>query len=142
MLTRPKTITDNWVWIIDHTVQIGGEKGFVVLGIRQNHLPKAGQCLQHHHLELIELLPVKSSNGKIVYEQLEAVAKKTGLPRAILSDHGSDIKSGVDRFFETHLLTSPLYDITHKVVCLLKKQLHEDTRWNEFTGFASQVKSR
>ncbi len=142
MLTRPKTIADNWIWIIDHTVQIGCEKCFVVLGLRQHHLPKAGQCLQHRHLELIELLPVKQSNGTIVYEQLEAAAKKTGVPRAILCDHGSDIKSGVDQFCEVHLLTSSLYDITHKVACLLKKQLHEDTRWNEFTRFSSQVKSR
>jgi len=87
-------------------------------------------------------LPVKKSNGTIVYEQLEAGAKKIGVPRAILCDHGSDIKSGVDQFCEAHRLTSALYDITHKVACLLKKQLHENARWNEFTHFATQVKSR
>jgi len=120
---------------------IGCEKCFVILGIRQQDLPKKGKCLQHKDLELIALLPVKKSNGDIVCEQLEEATKITGEPRAILSDKGSDINSGVNKYIEKHKLVSPLYDISHKVACLLKKQLHENERWNEFTAFANKIKS-
>jgi len=141
LLTRPKTKADDWIWIIDHTVKIGCEKCFVILGIRQCDFPETGKSIQHNDLELIELLPVKKSNGNIVYQQLKKAAKKTGVPRAILSDNGSDIKSGVDRYCEKHVLVSPLYDITHKVACLLKKQLDKESRWNEFTRFTTKVKN-
>ena len=141
LLKQPKRKADDWIWIIDHTVKIGCEKCFVILGIRQCNLPPAGKSIQHRDLELIELLPVKKSNGDIVYKQLEKAAKKTGIPRAILSDNGSDIKAGVDKYCEKHVLVSPLYDITHKVACLLKKQLHKNTRWNEFVSFTSKVKN-
>mgnify|MGYP006944864216 CR=1 FL=1 len=105
-------------------------------------LPEKGKCLQHKDLELIALLPVKKSNGDIVCKQLEEAAKITGEPRAILSDKGSDINSGVNKYIEKHVLVSALYDITHKVACLLKKQLHKDARWNEFIAFANKMKKQ
>ena len=142
LLKRPKTIADDWIWIIDHTVKIGCEKCFVILGIRQCDLPEKGESLQHKNLELIELLPVNKSNGGVVYKQLEKAAKKTGVPRAILSDNGSDIKSGINKYCEKHVLVSPIYDITHKVACLLKKQLDKNTRWNEFVAYTTKIKKR
>ena len=140
LLNQPKDVAKDWIWIIDHTVKIGCEKCFVILGIRQRDLPEKGKCLQHKDLELIALLPVKKSNGDIVCQQLEDAAKVTGEPRAILSDKGSDINAGVNKYVEKHVLVSPLYDISHKVACLLKKQLHENVRWDEFTTFANHVK--
>jgi hypothetical protein len=34
---------------------------------------------------------VKESNGKIVWQQLEKAIEKTGIPREIIGDHGSDL---------------------------------------------------
>jgi len=142
LLNQRKEIADDWIWIIDHTVKIGCEKCFVILGVRQCNLPESGKCIAHKDLELIALLPVNKSNGDIVCKQLEKATKITGEPRAILSDNGSDIHAGVNKYIEKHVLTSRLYDISHKVACLLKKQLHENTRWNEFTAFANKMKSQ
>ncbi len=141
-LMRAKVVADDWIWILDHTVQIGAEKALLILGIRACHLPPKGQCLEHHHLEPIELLPVTKSNGDIVYEQLEAVAKKMGVPRAILSDHGSDLKNGIDQFCDKHPPTARLYDMAHKVANLLKAQWHKQSRWNDFTALLAQLKNR
>ena len=44
-LRQPKTIADDWVWFVDHTVQIGTEKSLAVLGIRLSELPPTGTCL-------------------------------------------------------------------------------------------------
>ena len=94
-LTRPKEQADDWVWIVDHTVQLGPEKCLVILGIRLRALPVRGICLRHEDVEPITVCPVTQSNGEVVYQQLEASSKKTGIPRAIISDHGSDLKAGV-----------------------------------------------
>ena len=33
-LHRTKTQSNDWIWIVDHSAQIGAEKCFVILGIR------------------------------------------------------------------------------------------------------------
>ena len=61
-LTRPKERSDDWVWLIDHSNQIGKEKCLLVLGIRLSQLPEQGECLRYEHLEPIDLIPVCQSN--------------------------------------------------------------------------------
>lgn len=104
-LTRPKMRADDWVWIVDHSVQLGATKCLVILGVRLSALPPAGQCLSHEDVEPIELLPVEHSDGKVVYQQLEQAAEKTGVPRAIVGDHGSDLRAGVSQFCQRWLFS-------------------------------------
>ena len=139
-LTRPKTMADDWVWIVDHTVQIGVEKCLVVLGIRLHDLPPAGTCLSLKDLEPLHIEPMPKSNSELVHEQLESLVEKTGEPRLILNDHGSDLHGGVKRFCREHPHTSEIYDITHKAARLLKSQLEADEAWSRFCKQAGQTK--
>ena len=141
-LTRPKDQADDWIWIVDHTVQIGAEKCFVILGVRQSDLPPTGQCLSHQDVELIALLPVEKSNKDVVCQQLEANVEKTGVPRSIVGDHGSDLKAGVEKFCQEHTETCFIYDIKHKTATVLKRELECDETWLEFTRLAAQTKRR
>ena len=140
-LCREKSLADDWVWMVDHSAQIGVEKCLVILGIRLSELPPVDQCLQHEDMELIELLPVKSSNQDLVRDQLEEVSQRTGIvPRAIVEDHGSDLRGGVAQFCERHTDTAQIYDIKHKAACVLKKQLEKDVVWDAFTTCLGQTK--
>ncbi len=141
-LTYPKEQADDWVWITDHTVQIGARKCFVILGIRLSDLPRIGQCVSHQDVELIALLPVEKSNRDVVYRQLEANIEKTGVPRLIVGDHGSDLKAGAARFCQEHPETCFIYDIKHKTATVLKRELARDETWLEFTRLAAQTKKR
>lgn len=139
-LTREKEQAKDWVWIIDHSVQLGDEKCLVILGIRLCSLPD--RCLNHEDVEPIALLPVKHSNGDVVYQQLEDTINKTGVPREIIADHGSDIKSGIEMFCRAHQETSYIYDIKHKIAAVLKKELKDDQAWNEFVKYAAEIKKQ
>ena len=141
-LTRPKVHADDWVWIVDHTVQLGDDKCLVILGLRLCDLPSAERCLSHADVEPLELVPVKKSNGEVVYQQLEQAVAKTGVPRAIISDHGTDLKAGIAKFCQQHPQTSALYDIKHKTAAVLKRELDQDADWNTFTQLANQTKLR
>ena len=44
-LTRAKPQAEDWVWMIDHTNQVGVENCLVILGIRRCDLPPPGQYL-------------------------------------------------------------------------------------------------
>ncbi|NOQ34714.1 MAG: hypothetical protein GQ569_02330 [Methylococcaceae bacterium] len=140
-LMRPKQIADDWCWIVDHTIQLGKTKCLLILGIRLSELPK-GRSLTYQDVEPIDLLPVESSTGKVVLEQLEKTVLKTGVPRAIVSDYGSDLKSGIEKFCADQDNCVSLYDIKHKTACLLKAQLSKDENWKLFTQQAAQTKNQ
>lgn len=128
----------DWIWIIDHTIQMGKEKCLAILAIRAKDLPKT-RALKYEDMEIIDLQPVETSTGEIVYQQLEENVKKTGVPRAIVSDMGSDIKNGVARFQEAHQESVHIYDLKHKMANLVKNILQSDEQWAEFKKFANFV---
>lgn len=141
-LMRPKEQAEDWVWIVDHTVQLGAEKCLLILGVRLSQLARSDLVLSHEDVEPIALYPVTHSNGEVVFEQLEQTTEKTGIPREILGDHGSDLKAGIERFVQAHPQTCYVYDIKHKGATLLKHELHEDETWKAFTQKAAQTKSQ
>jgi len=138
---KDKQIANDWCWIIDHTIQLGKTKFLLVLGVRLSELPEK-RSLQRSDLEIIELLPVTTSTGEIVYEQLEKIVSKTGVPRLIVSDNGTDVKLGVAKFRKEHIGCVSIYDIKHKTACLLKAELSNNKEWLEFTEHASQAKKQ
>lgn len=97
-LTRAKEKADDWIWIVDHSIQWGNEKCLAILGIRQSKLPDAETIICHEDVEPLALFPVTKSNGDVVYQQLEETISKTGVPKQIISDHGTDVKSGIEQF--------------------------------------------
>jgi len=139
-LTRKKEKAKDWIWIIDHTVQLGKEKCLFIVGIRQSSLPDTELYLKYEDVEPIALLPVTQSNGDIVYQQLKETIEITGVPREIVSDHGSDIKSGIDKFCDEFQETCFIYDIKHKGAAILKRELKKDEIWIEFTKLAAQMR--
>lgn len=141
-LMRAKEQAADWVWIVDHVGQQGAEKCVVIVGIRLSAVPVAGVCLTHAEGEPIALCPVAESNGEVVYQQLEEARKRTGVPREILSDHGSDLHKGIRQFCQAHPQTCEVYDIKHKVAAVLKRELGAEPAWQEFAAQASQTSAR
>jgi hypothetical protein len=141
-LTRAKEHAEDWVWIVDHVVQLGQEKCLLIVGIRLSAISGEGDYLRHADVEPIAICPVPQSNGEIVYQQLEAARKQTGVPREILSDQGSDLHRGIRQFCEAHPETSAVYDIKHKVATVLKRELGAERAWQEFSTQATQTIAR
>jgi hypothetical protein len=138
-LNRPKEQADDWVWIIDHTIQLSSEKCLVILGIRLCNLP-TDRALNFADVEPIELIPVTKSSGEIVYEQLEMATQKTGIPREIIADHGSDLKLGIEKFCNKHKETSYIYDIKHAMSLSLEHELEDDAAWGKLITFTAKTK--
>jgi hypothetical protein len=142
-LNRPKEQADDWMWIVDHTLQIGEHKCMILVGIRQSAWEQLdSRVLRQEDVEVIDLQPVRESNGKVVHRQLEAATAKTGVPRAIISDDGSDLHAGIGLFCRKHPGTVWLYDIKHKTACLLKRALEGDASWGVFVGRVHRFKQQ
>lgn len=141
-LREPLEIANDWVYLIDHSVQIGTVKVCLILGARLSELPSPARPLCQKDLRLLALIPVEQSNGKIVRQQLEETSRRTGIPREIISDHGSDVKSGSELFAAEHPETAVLYDAAHHGACVLKRRFEPDARWTDFLARLGQTKSR
>ncbi len=140
VLTMPLEQADDWAWLADHSVQIGQEKCLVILGIRLRDLPKPGECLKHHDMQLIALVPRTSWTREEVAKTLEKAVERTGVPRVIVNDYGVDLHGGVQIFQEQHSQTKEIYDLKHKAACLLKQRLEKDPRWQEFHRQVGQTR--
>lgn len=139
-ILRTKEPATDRVWIIDHTVQIGTTKCLVIVSVRLSWWQEQRRPLEHQDLEVLAVTPMEHSDGPQVRLELEGTADNVGVPRAIVSDDGADLKRGIEAFQQEHPETVRVYDIAHKVACLLKHELEADARWSEFLRRLGQSK--
>jgi len=132
LLKRDDLRRDDWIWIADHTIGAGTTKCFIVLGITLSDSLQLNRPLEHRDLEVLALIPGEHSNGAIVYEQLGQLIDRCGVPLAMLSDRGSDLKKGLQLLQQDHPGVISLDDIVHLVSRLIQKTLLQDSRWNEY----------
>ena len=138
-LTCDQEQADDWVWMMDHTLQLGPYKCLIILGIRLSAWDSE-RPLRHEDMTLLNLTPMQQSSGERVYEQLRATVEKTGVPRAVVSDEGSDLKRAMQFFQQDHPDVRHQHDMKHKNALLLKKELTRDPRWGEFVTQANRTK--
>jgi hypothetical protein len=141
-LTRPQPHASDWVWIVDHTAQMGAATCLVILGVRLSALGPDDYGLGHEQVEPLALFPVTRSNGQVVYEQLEQTIARTGVPREIVSDTGSELHAGVSRFCRAHPETASISDIKHQTALLLKHDLQRDADWETFCQLATHTRNQ
>lgn len=135
------TKADDWVWIVDHSVQIGQLKAMLIVGLRLSDWHQLEEkTLAYDDVELVALDPVRTSTGEVVDEQLEKAIARTGLPRLIISDDGRDLHKGLRLFRERHPAVDWIYDVKHKTAALLKRELERDEQWIEFAKAANATK--
>jgi hypothetical protein len=138
-LMAPLECAKDWIWLIDHSVQIGRCKCLVILGLRQRDYPW-GRALAAEDLVLIALVPMEDATKVTVHMALEDATRRTGVPRVIVDDHGADLHGGVKLFQQDHSQTVEVYDVKHKAACLLRAILERDEIWKSFCTRLGQCK--
>jgi hypothetical protein len=141
-LTRPLDKTQPWVWLVDHTVQIGPIKLLIILGCPMSQVPFGERALQMSDLSLVALVPMEKSNGALVETECENAAHRTGRPALIVSDQGGDLVKGIADYRELRPETTHVPDIAHYGANVLQNAWERDPRWSEFVGKLQEVSSK
>jgi len=135
-LTREKEYRDDWIFILDFTLELGKQKALVILGISQQYLVEEvigkGRCLSHEDVELLGLEIMSSTKGEIILTKLNKISEEVGVPIQIVADHGSDLARGIKLYQENNPGIIYTHDVTHGMALLLKYQLDKDEKYQSF----------
>jgi hypothetical protein len=131
-LLRPLPADVAWLWIIDHTIQIGAKKLFLIVGCPLSDVPFGQRCLSLADVHLVALVPMEESNQYRVDAELEKAVERTGAPRLIVSDQAGDLTKGIEHFQQRHAHTAAVGDLAHHGANVLENRWERDPRWGEF----------
>lgn len=134
-LTRQKEKTGDWINLLDHSIQFGKEKIFVVLGIRERDFLKLKRPLQYADLTTLLIVNKDSWNGKLVSEELKKLETKIGKIKYAVGDYGSDIRKGL-----TLSKISHIHDLSHLIALITEKLYKKDDSFIELKNKMSNMR--
>ena len=137
LLRRPVPRRNDWVWILDATIRIGPKKCWLILGASLDDLQAHPGALEHHQVVVLDLCVSAHCTGVDIDKRLKNLARRVGVPKQIVSDHGSDLSKGIRLFHAANPVLVNTYDVTHKLASLVKAELEADPRWAEFLRYCT-----
>ena len=131
VLARASHKAEDWIWMADHSVQLGDMKVFVIVGIRQSQLPK-DRPLQRTDMSPLAIVPSIHRNKQEVARQFLKLADQVGVPISIVLDGATELHEGAKCFADLEKDVVILDDIKHKAANILKKQIGKSERFKAF----------
>lgn len=137
--------SEDWIGMIDLSIQIGAKKCLLILGVQASTLlkrkPLTFEDVHVLHMELLE-----KTSGPIICEILKKSEEKVGRYAQFCHDQGSDLISGTRLYTQAIQATEgrqiPItHDVAHKIANLLAVEA-EELEWAEFASKAAQVKQQ
>lgn len=140
-LEAPVEEADDWVWMADHSNQIGQEKALAVIGIRASNMPSPGVAISHKDVRMLMLEPGvdwKTADMAAAYGRL---ADKIGNPLAVLTDGACELRDGAHILQKRRENTIHRRDFKHFAANVLKSVVGNDKRFTEFTSQTGHTRS-
>jgi len=141
ILQESNQVAPDWIWLIDHSVQLGKMCVLIVLGIRQSELP-TGRPLRREDMKPLAVVPTVSRTKEHVAEALMPLADQIGTPICIVSDGAAELHEGVKYLENESAEVILMDDVKHKAANLLKKILGRDERFARFDGQVGKTTAR
>ncbi|MFB2834482.1 hypothetical protein [Floridanema evergladense] len=145
-LSRQKEKRDDWIFIIDLTLELGPEKAMVIYGISEKlwreKILAEKRGLKHTDGEILGIEITKSATGEWIKNILENLSKMVGIPRQIVTDKGSNLQKGIQLYQQNNQEVISTYDVTHAMANLLKKELVLSESYQNFLTDCHQCKQQ
>jgi hypothetical protein len=139
LLNQVKPISQAWLAIIDHSIDIGTKKALVVLRVRVDALATRGGAIQLQDCECIGLKVCEKVNGESIALDLGAIFAQAGNPLAIINDGDYTLRKGVRLYSKKQTVTIPaIEDIGHVMANALKSQFEKTAPYKRFTAVIAQ----
>lgn len=126
----------DWIWMVDHSNQIGIERALVVLGVQASSLPEAGTALKHKDMHVLSVEPGTQWKTKDMAKAYEQLADRLGAPRAVVMDGASELRSGTKCLKNRRSDMIVLRDFKHYAANVFQSLIGEDI---QFKGFCKKL---
>jgi hypothetical protein len=135
-LTRPKPVADDWIILLDHSVRLGAEKLFVILGIRESTVDFS-RSLVYADLEPLWMSASGHWNGPFIRDVLLRLQDQLGRIKYAVGDYGSDIRTGLRLAGIPHI-----HDVTHRIALSLKRLYADDPTYRDVSQRFTRIRQQ
>ena len=135
-LQTPHERADDWIWMADHSNQIGCEKVLQILGIRAADLPPPGKTLAREKMHVLAVVPAAEWKREDVRREYDKLAKRLGPPRFLLTDGAVELRESADVLEKDGEKPILLRDFKHFAANTLEQLIGKSDR---FKGFVAQL---
>ena len=140
-MKEPLEAAEDWIWMPDHSNQIGPEKVLTVLAIRASQLPPPGEALTHEHVRVLLVQPGTEWKREDMAKLYTQLAEQYGAPRAVVCDGAVELREGADCLKRLRADTIVLNDFKHKAANYFKALLEKDPQFKAFTAQLGRTRS-
>jgi hypothetical protein len=133
-LFQAKEKADDWIIMIDESIEFGHDKLLVILGIRERDIDFS-RALQYHDMECLMLKASGSWKGKEIGEVIESLSLQIGPIKYAVADMGNSIKKALRLTSITHV-----EDVNHKLSWFIKELYKDDKDFNTYTKQLSYLR--
>ena len=137
-IEAPVETADDWIWMADHSNQIGPEKALVIVGLRASQMPPPGVALTHQHVRTLMVKPGVNRKREDVAQAYEELADKSGAPLAVVVDGAVELREGSEVLQKYRKDVIVLGDFKHYAANVMKKIVGGS---EQFASFTTQVGS-
>ena len=123
---------DDWIWIADHSNQIGQEQVLLIVGIRTSQLPAVGQTLGLKDMHVLAVVPGQSWKREDVRREYQKLAKRIGTPRFLVTDGAVELRESADIFENTEKPFTLLRDLKHVAANMFEKLIGNSPKFKDF----------
>ncbi len=130
-----------WIWMADHSNQIGQEKLLQIIGIRMNDLPPIGQTLPREKMVVLATVPGTRWTRDDVRREDRALAERIGPPVSLLTDGAVELIESADALEIEGTTPVVLRDFKHFAANVFEKLIGQDARFQEFLSQLGRTRS-
>jgi len=135
-LQKPKEKADDWVVILDESIEFGHDKLLNVYGVRQSKIDP-NRALKYKDLVPFLIKAQPSWTGDLIKNELEKIQKISGNFLFAVADGGNAICRCLRLSQITHI-----YDITHKIAWILKQIYKDHPDFIAYTKEMSKMRTK
>jgi len=125
LLQEPVEKRNDWIYILDFSIQLGKERCLLILGVTKQLLYEKGYELQHKDVRVLDIYVQQHFTAEKVCERLKITSEKTGKPCQMLSDKGADICKGIENYSIENKEVIHSGDVSHMIGVVLKHHIEK-----------------
>lgn len=140
-LTQARQRQDDWIWLADHSNQIGQEKVLTILGIRERDLPPPGRALRHQDVRVLAVVPGTQWKRADVAAQYRALSEEVGIPKMLLTDGAVELRESASALKKDGKMPILLRDLKHFAANALERLIGGTAAFQAFTTLVGRTRS-